>query len=144
MREILTGLAVAGLLAGAGCSGSGDGGDGAAASDGAGASDEGGGFCAAFAALDERFREDVEAANDPQQIIDALESLEPPPEIADDFQTMVEVYEATASIDMEDPAAIEEAQQLSERAVEAEVNLRTYLDEECGITNSPDGPPAGE
>lgn len=139
MREILIGLAVAGLLAGAGCSGSDDDGG-----DGAGASDEGGGFCAAFAALDERFSDDVEAANDPQQIIESLESLEPPPEIADDFQTMVAVYEATAGIDMEDPAAIEEARQLSERAVEAEVNLRTYLDEECSITDSPDGPPAGE
>ncbi len=129
MRRTLIGLAAAGLLAVTGCSDS-DSGGGDAASSGGGSTEE---FCADFQALDDRFSEDPEAANDTDAVLEALEELDPPEEIADDFQTVVDVTRQTADVDVEDPEALAEAQELSENAAEANERVGTFLDDECGV-----------
>jgi hypothetical protein len=129
MRRTLIGLAAAGLLLVTGCSDSDDESGGDAASGGGSSED----FCGDFQALDDRFSEDPEAVSDPEQVIEALEDLEPPDEIADDYATVLDVSRQTAEIDLEDPEAMEEAQQLSEDAAGAQERVSIYLADECGI-----------
>jgi hypothetical protein len=144
MRRTLIGLAAAGLLLVTGCSDSDDesGSDNGDAADESGGDESGGdesgggdasGFCADFQELDDQFSADPEAAADPNAVIEALEGLDPPEEIADDYATILEVSRQTADLDPEDPEAIEEAQALSEDAAEAQERVSTYLADECGI-----------
>lgn len=154
MRRILIALAAAGLLVVSGCSDS-DSGDpnaeddtsdenaeSAESDDGEeGSGDVPDGFCADFQALNDQFAEDPEAASDPEAVISALESLEPPDEIAEDFAALVEVSRGTAEIDMNDPEAVAEAQALSESAGEAQARVSAYLEDECNI--SPTGGSGG-
>ena len=135
MRRILIGLAAAGLLLVTGCSDSDDdtgstGGESGGESSGGGTTEE---FCTEFQALDDQFSQDPEAASDPAQVIEALEGLDPPEEIADDFETVLEVSRQTADVDIEDPDAVAEAQELGESATEANERVSTFLQEECGI-----------
>jgi hypothetical protein len=129
MRRTLIGLVAAGLLAVTGCSDSEneDGGD--AASGGGSASE----FCDGFEALNDRFAEDPEAASDAGQVLDDLESLDPPDEIADSYEKVIDVSRRSSEVDFEDPEAVEEMQQLGEEAAEAEEEVAAFLQDECGI-----------
>ncbi len=135
MRRTLIGLAAAGLLLVTGCSDSDDdtastGGESGGESSGGGTTEE---FCTEFQALDDQFSENPEAASDPDQVIAALEGLDPPEEIADDFETVLEVSRQTAEVDIEDPDAVAEAQELGASAAEANQRVSTFLQDECGI-----------
>ena len=144
MRRTLIGLAAAGLLAVTGCSDSDNESGGEAASGGGSAAD----FCDDFQALDDRFNEDPEAAADAEQVLDGLESLDPPAEIEDAYQTVIDASRRTNELDLEDPEAVEEMQQLSQDAAEAEAEVTTFLQDECGIDlgapPEPDGGTAEE
>lgn len=129
MRRTLIGLAAAGLLAVTGCSDSDNENGGEAASGGGSGTD----FCEDFEALDNRFAEDPEAAADPEQVLDGLEGLDPPAEIADAYQKVIDASRQSNDLDPEDPEALEEMQQLSEDAAEAEAEVTTFLADECGI-----------
>lgn len=151
MRRTLIALAAAGLLVVSGCSDS-DSGDpnadeGAADEsteneDSGDSGDEGGdesadtpeGFCTDFQSLNDQFAEDPEAASDPNAVIEALESLDPPDEIAEDFAALIEVSRSTADVDMNDPEAVAEAQELSDSAGEAQARVSAYLEDECNIS----------
>jgi hypothetical protein len=129
MRRTLIGLAAAGLLAVTGCSDSENEDGGAAASDGGSAGE----FCDGFEALNDRFAEDPAAASDPVQVLDELESLDPPDEIADAYQKVIDVSRQSSEVDIEDPEAVEEVQQLGEEAADAEEDVAAFLQDECGI-----------
>ena len=131
MRRTLIGLAAAGLLVAIGCSDSDSGGGDNAGGDSGGSEAEG--FCADFQELDDRFSEDPEAAADMEQVLGALESLDPPEEIAEDFDLVVEVARESADVDPEDPEAMEELQALSEEAGEAEQRVGEFIDQECEL-----------
>jgi hypothetical protein len=132
MRRTLIGLAAAGLLVATGCSDSDSGGgDDSAGGDSGGSAAEG--FCADFQELDDRFSEDPEAAADMDQVLGALESLDPPEEIAEDFDLVVEVARQSADVDPEDPEAMAELESLSEEAGEAEQRVGEFIDQECEL-----------
>ncbi|MDD9372041.1 MAG: hypothetical protein PV358_18110, partial [Acidimicrobiales bacterium] len=135
MRRTLIALAAAGLLVVTGCSDS-DSGDPSGDEDAAEettANDESGdesgddipeGFCSDFQSLNDQFSEDPEASADPEAVATALESLDPPDEIAEDFATLIEVSRSTADIDPNDPEAVAE---LQAEAGEAQARVASYL-----------------
>lgn len=129
MRRTIIGFLLAGACALVGCSDSeGDvGGDAAA---GTGSSED---FCAGFEELDRRFEEDPEAAADTEAVVDALDELDPPEEIADDYAAVIEAGRRLAELDPNDPDAVEEAQALSEDATAAQARVSEFLETECGI-----------
>jgi hypothetical protein len=139
MRRTLIGLAAAGLLVAGGCSDSDSGNPNEDAADEStenadgGSSGDSDGFCADFESLNEEFAADPEANTNPDDVIAALESLDPPDEIAEDFATIIEVSRSTADVDMNDPEAVAEAQELSQSAGEAQARVTSYLTDECGI-----------
>lgn len=142
MRRTLIGLAAAGLLVVSGCSDSDSGDPNAETADesnenadggSSGGSDDSDSFCADFQALNDEFAADPEANANPDEVIAALESLDPPDEIAEDFATIIEVSRSTADVDMNDPEAVAEAQELSQSAGEAQARVTSYLTDECGI-----------
>jgi hypothetical protein len=135
MRRTIIGLILAGALALAGCSDS-EGDVGGDAAGGSGSSDD---FCSDFEELDQRFDEDPEAAADTVAVVDALDELDPPEEIADDYTTVIDAGRRLADLDPDDPAAVEEAQQLSEEAAAAQGRVSDFLSTECGIDLSSSG-----
>ena len=86
------------------------------------------------AAIEERFADDPEAAADPEVVLEAFEELDPPDEIADDFDAMLEASRNIADVDQSDPEAMADAQAEIESATEAQERVSAYLDEECGIS----------
>jgi hypothetical protein len=84
-------------------------------------------FCDKATALDERFRdtEDV-TSSDVGEAIEAFTELEPPDEIAEEWDTMLGSFQGSASIDPTDPEVVEET-----RAASDEVNA--FMEEECGV-----------
>jgi clumping factor A len=136
MRRTLMSLAACGVLAVAGCSDSDNDTDTASDDDSGSGSETGGGtveeFCTEFNALDEQFS-DPEAAEDDDAVLDALRSLDPPDEIRDDFQLIVEATEAFSKVDPEDTDALADVQtEFEDRgAVEASGNVETFITDNC-------------
>ena len=124
MRRTIISLALAGVLAAAGCSDSDVGGE-------AAGQPSGDDFCADFEELDERFSADPDATSD--DVVEALADLEPPDEIADDFEVVVDSVRALAELDPADPEDAAEAQTLSEEAADAQDRLTEYLETECEV-----------
>ena len=135
MRRILIGLlAVIGLVGfTAACS---DSDNESSTSGGGGGGDSAEAFCDDIQALDDRFSEDTEAANDPDQVLEALESLDPPEEIADDFQTVLDANRQA----IDDPESTEGL----EEAAEAQVRVSNFIQEECGTGGDTTEPGADE
>jgi hypothetical protein len=131
-RATVAALALAGVLAGSACSDS-EGDVGGENSGGASASD----FCADFEALNESLATSDSADFD--TIVDGLESLDPPQQIADDFDTMVEAARQLADLDPSDPAQVEDAQALQEDSQDAQQNVSSYIEDECGLDLSTSG-----
>ena len=67
-------------------------------------------------------------------VLEAFEELDPPDEIADDFDAMLEASRNIADVDQSDPEAMADAQAEIESATEAQERVSAYLDEECGIS----------
>jgi hypothetical protein len=147
MRQILRGLPVAALLlvAAVGCSDSDAGGPDQAADDSENSENTEGtedteasavtpeAFCADVEALNEQFAADPNA--DTTAVIEAMESLDAPEEIADDLQTMVESARAQTEVDPEDTEAVAEIQ---EQLTAAGDEVNAFVMENCDFA-SPEG-----
>ena len=112
---------------------------------------EGGGaavsFCDQARVLQERF--DEVAAGGLQgdlleTIRDEVADLDPPAEIEDDFERLLEGFdlfvEEFSDADLSDPATLARFGELEEELAafeEAGANVTTYLQEECGIETAP-------
>jgi hypothetical protein len=133
MRRTLIGLATAGLLAVTGCSDSDAGGPDVAAENGGGSVDQ---FCADVEALNERFDSDPDAANDVDAVIEAVEGLDAPDEIADDLAEVVAGARAQAELDPNDGEAAAELEDQLASAAAAQERLGTFVEQECDIETS--------
>lgn len=124
-RGVTAGRARAGALAVAlagaalvvaGC-GSGDGGDGAA-----------GAFCEEYATYQQQFSGGASYG----EVLEALRDLDPPREVADDFEAVARAVEAMATVDTSDPAAVARFQETTSAAAqEANANIIEYVGAEC-------------
>jgi hypothetical protein len=124
MRKMITALVAAGLLFTAACGGDDD--DSADGGGGGGGGDE---FCDRAVAL----FSDTDI--DDEEAIEQLESLDPPDEIAEDWQTLVEGSQAAATgeLDAADPEAAAEFEEQYNKLIEATTGVYNYLGEECGL-----------
>lgn len=141
--RLLSALLVATLLlVGAGCGSDDD--------DGGGGSSASADFCDQLKSV----QDDLEAAGeqtDPANLSaafvqgrDALQDVDPPAEIADDWKTMVDLFSQAAGlfdgVDVEDPESLTKIQdglaKLQEREADVEQatkNIDAYAEEECGF-----------
>ena len=149
LRKTITALALAGVLAASACGGRDDkasansdkatteeAGDGAANAEKAGAA----AFCASAQSLYNELTSTSAGAEptspEVQAVFAKAEALEAPPEIAADWQTILDTLiepVVTGQIDVNDPAG---AQALAERAGQVGDALQrtgTYFDTECGF-----------
>ena len=140
MRKKITALVAAGLLFVVACSGDDDdtatdaaqqdgGGDNNANANGGG---DAGDFCEQAGALFQS-----SGGTDPADQLAAAEALEPPAEIAGDWETLLQgsqmTDEGTANLDPNDPNAAAEFQEQYQALMEATTNVYTYLGEDCGL-----------
>jgi hypothetical protein len=117
--------------------------------------DDGGGsaasFCDDVTSVDEAFATLEEDVSDPSQfsaifgeVQSSLDAIDPPSEIADDWDTLTEalgaVVEVVEDIDFEDPEALaslgEELDGLEERFGDVEAagdRIQEFTEEECGV-----------
>jgi hypothetical protein len=108
-------------------------------------------FCTEAASIQERIGATFDES-DPSSLSQVLEegaaeirAIEPPPEIADDWNTLADGFEqiaaALADVDLNDPAAQQSLQaqlgQLQAELTTASANVQKYLAEECGIELDP-------
>jgi hypothetical protein len=84
-------------------------------------------FCEQATALDERFSdtEDV-TSSDFGEVIEAFTELDPPDEIAEEWDTMLGSFQGSAGIDPTDPEVVDEIQAASDK-------VNTFMEEECGL-----------
>jgi hypothetical protein len=101
------------LVAGAGCSDSTVGGPEDQASGGGSGSVEA--FCEDYAAVDERFS-DPAAQPEPAEVVDALEQIDAPEEIADDWETFTAGFADADEIDVNDPESAGRIAEIQEAA----------------------------
>ena len=130
MRRYIGGWAAIGLLVAAGCGGD-DGGDGDSAEGGGGGSTED--FCAGLNDINEQFAE-INPAEDPEALDEAvalLRDLDPPEEVADDYATVLEGFEALADIDVSDQDAVAELQEQFSGTEDAFTAVSEFVDREC-------------
>ncbi|HEX6425426.1 MAG TPA: hypothetical protein VFZ79_18205 [Acidimicrobiales bacterium] len=106
----------------------------AACSDGDDDGDDAASFCDRFEEIDERYSgiedptdEDFDAA------IDAVADLDPPAEIEEDWNTMIEAFRSFSEIDVSDPEALADVDFTEAEAASDRVDA--FLAEECGIEN---------
>lgn len=91
-------------------------------------------FCDSFEALDEEFG-NVDPTGDAEafaRAVEALRDIEPPQEIADDYDLVVEGFEALSKIDLTDPDAVADFQERYEGAEDAFTTVERFVTEECG------------
>jgi hypothetical protein len=138
MRRTVISLVAVGALVFAGCSDSdndpeSDSDDTSAAEDSGGGS-EGGGeaagseFCTTF----EELINGGQSVED-SEVLEQIQSIEPPEEIADDYATFVEFVELNTNIDPSDSSAVEDMQSRQEEFTSASTAVETYVRDECGI-----------
>jgi hypothetical protein len=135
MRRTVISLVVVGALVFAGCSDSDN--DPESESDETSAADdsgEGGGeaagseFCTTF----EELINGGQSVED-SEVLEQIQSIEPPEEIADDYETFVEFVELNTNIDPSDSSAVEDMQARQEEFTNASTSVETYVRDECGI-----------
>ena len=122
MRRFVAGVAVVGLLMAAGCGGDDD-------STSSEAIDE---FCDGFNDVNEQFS-DINVT-DPGALDDALDmlrDLDPPEEIADEYEKVLEGFERLSEIDITDRIAVAEVQEELPEAEEAFNTVGEFVEDEC-------------
>ncbi|HEX6417133.1 MAG TPA: hypothetical protein VFZ77_01505 [Acidimicrobiales bacterium] len=93
--------------------------------------DDSASFCERYSGMEERFAGiDDPTSQDFDDAIDAIAGIDPPEEIADDWDILVEASRELADVDFSDPEALEgldfsEADAASER-------IEAFVNEECG------------
>jgi hypothetical protein len=126
MRRFVAGVAVAALLIAAGC-GDDDGDGGGASSE---ATEE---FCQGFNRINEQFS-DINPVTNPEALreaLDMLRDLDPPEEIADEYETVLEGFERLSEIDVTDQNAVNEVRDDLPRAEEAFNTVGDFVEEKC-------------
>ena len=111
-------------------------------------------FCTQAASIEDRVSSTLNDQTDPaslptalQQAADEIRKIEPPDEIASDWEALAsgveQIATAFSQVDFNDPNALAtfEAQvgQLQTQLESASNNVETYLSEECGIDTSGTG-----
>jgi uncharacterized protein (DUF433 family) len=91
-------------------------------------------FCGDFQDLEERYADDADA--DPEVVLDELDALEPPDEIADDYQQLIDALRETSTLDPANEEDVARAQEIAAETQEANQNVSTFLAEECEIDTS--------
>jgi hypothetical protein len=123
MGRFVAGVAVVGLLMAAGC---GDDDDRTSSE----ATEE---FCDGFNEINDQFS-DINPVADPGALEDALEmlrELEPPEQIADEYERVLEGFEALTEIDITDPEEVAQVQEEFADAEEAFNTVGDFVEEEC-------------
>lgn len=145
MRRTLIGLLVAGTVLVAGCGGDDDGGD-----DDTGNGDGNGSesasndpatesFCEDFLRFDQEFTENSQP--DEAEVAAAIRSLDPPEEIRDEFEVVLEFIDEFASTSTTpDPDQQEELEARMAEYTEASTKVQTFVEENCGEGTSVDSP----
>jgi hypothetical protein len=123
MRRLVAGVAVVGLLMAAGCGGD---------DDDSTSSESIEDFCDGFNEVNERFSNlDV---TDPDALDDALgmlRDLDPPEEIADEYQTVLDGFQRLSEIDITDQDEVAEVQEDLPDAEEAFNTVGQFVEDEC-------------
>jgi hypothetical protein len=140
MRRTAIGLAAAALFVFAAC-----GGDDDDASGDNGSSGSGSEFCQEFTELTQQ---GPAAGSDPESVIEAMRALNPPQEIADDFNLTIEGAELQAQMASSgaepDPELVAQFQENQEAYTQANESIQQYLSSECEIGSTPpSSEPAG-
>jgi hypothetical protein len=143
MRRTLIGLVAAGTLVLGAC---GDGGDDDSASGDAAASESGGEgssdeFCSTISDLMEA---STSQDADPQAARERVANLEPPAEIAGEWGQYMQLMEASAELDPNDPEAQAQYQQQLDATNEASLVVNDYLTNQCGIADGASSAPAAD
>jgi hypothetical protein len=130
MRRTLIGLMAAGALVLGAC-GDDDAasGDAAAQSGGEGSSEE---FCSTISEL---MAASTSEDADPQAARERVANLEPPAEIASEWGQYMELMQASAELDADDPEAQAQYQEQVQATTEASQVVNDYLTNECGISD---------
>jgi hypothetical protein len=133
MRRTVIGLAAAAVLVLAAC-----GGDDDDASGDSGSSGSGGQFCEEFTELTQQ---GPAAGSDPESVIEAMRELNPPQEIAQDFELTIEGAELQAQMASggaePDPELVSQFQENQEAYTQANQTIQEYISTECGIGSEP-------
>ena len=125
MRRFVVGAAVAALLIAAGC---GDDDDGGGAS--SQATEE---FCQGFNRINEQFS-DINPVTNPdalREALDMLRDLDPPEEIADEYETVLEGFDRLSKIDVTDQDAVNEVRDELPEAEDAFNTVGDFVEAEC-------------
>jgi len=124
MRRLVAGVAVVGLLVAAGC---GDDGDGGASRE------EIQEFCDGFNDINDEFTNRNPVANPAalEEALDMLRDLEPPEEIAAEYATVLEGFEALSEIDITDQEEVAQVQEDLPEAEEAFDAVDQFVEDEC-------------
>jgi hypothetical protein len=122
MRRLVTGVAVVALLMAAGCGGDDD-------STSSESIEE---FCDGFNEVNERFSNiDVTDPDALETALDMLRDLDPPAEIADEYQTVLDGFQRLSEIDITDQNEVAEVQEDLPEAEEAFNTVGQFVEDEC-------------
>jgi hypothetical protein len=123
MRRFVAGVAIVGLLAAAGC------GD-ENADTSSGETEE---FCRGFNEINEEFsnKNPVTEPEALQEALDMLRDLEPPAEIADEYEKVLDGFEALSEVDLTNREEVARVRAEFAEAEEAFDTVRDFVDEEC-------------
>jgi hypothetical protein len=122
MRRFVAGVAVVGLLMAAGCGGDDD----STASE---AIDE---FCDGFNDVNEQFSNiNVTDPGALEDALDRLRDLDPPEEIADEYEKVLEGFQRLSEIDITDRNAVAEVQEDLPEAEEAFNTVGEFVEGQC-------------
>jgi hypothetical protein len=122
MRRLVAGVTVVGLLMAAGCGGDDDG----TSSE---SIDE---FCDGFNEVNERFSSiDVTDPGELENALDMLRDLDPPEEIADEYETVLDGFQRLSEIDITDRNEVAEVQEDLPDAEEAFNTVGQFVEDEC-------------
>jgi hypothetical protein len=123
MRCLVAGAAVAALLMAAGCGGD---------DDDSRSGDSIEEFCDGFNEVNERFSEiDVTDPDALENALDMLRDLDPPEEIVDEYQTVLNGFQRLSEIDITDQNEVAEVQEELPDAEEAFNTVGQFVEDEC-------------
>lgn len=99
-------------------------------------------FCEEFEELTEQ---GTDESADPEALIDSMSAIEPPPEIAEDFELTIEGARLQAQMQAQmaegdeepDPEAMAQFQERSQDYTEANGRVQQYVTDECGLGGAP-------
>jgi hypothetical protein len=123
MRCVVAGVAVVGLLMAAGCGGDDD------DSTSSEATEE---FCDGFNEVNEQFSDiDVTNRGELENALNMLRDLDPPEDIADEYETVLDGFERLSEIDITDQNEVAEVQEDLPDAEEAFNTVGQFVEDEC-------------